>query len=391
MHGGKESGLLRGSRRRQTEHHVSVPANNAVEYVPSPADYPTFPPPPPSDILQTPEEYWAKVSARKFAAPRGVFEDSSLYALYRLYEFVILDKVFDYRNALEAFWRQHQWIVQQIPDPKDDNPARISCFGRHIYFSPDFSLELGCDLTQDGSFDEVQAGLNWLSSQPHRYKILIAGNHDVLSDEAFLAKNPERPYGQTKTKEHLDWGTVLYLQDTCVTLDFSRPESQATTASLEPRKLTIFGSPWTPQYGISAFQYGPSDESHWTVRFADLNQPDIFVTHGPPKHHLDARDFHRAGCPYLAEGLARFRPRLVVFGHIHASYGREDVVLDTVQREYEKVMTGWGGWQAVGWMAVLVLWARLEWLFGVRQEKVTTFVNAAVVDGPQNGLKNNQS
>jgi len=95
-----------------------------------------------------------------------------------------------------------------------------------------------------------------------------------------------------------------------------------------PRKLTIFGSPWTPQYGISAFQYRLDDIDHWASWFTALqsSKPDIVVTHGPPKHHLATCDIHRAGCPYLAHETSQLRPRLVVFGHVHASYGREDIV-----------------------------------------------------------------
>ncbi|KAH8698522.1 hypothetical protein BGW36DRAFT_376262 [Talaromyces proteolyticus] len=56
----------------------------------------------------------------------------------------------------------------------------------------------------------------------------------------------------------------------------------------------------------------------------------------PPHFHLDRRDFHRAGYPYLAEEIYHIQPRLSVFGHIHALHGREDVRLDSVQMAYEK-------------------------------------------------------
>jgi hypothetical protein len=120
------SSLLQRWKTPRAETSASLPPKSPEDYVPSLEDYPVFPPPPPKIILHKPEEYWAKVSARKFGAPQGIFEDSSLYALYRLYEFIILDKVFDYRNALEAFWREHLWSVQDIADPKDDDPARYA-------------------------------------------------------------------------------------------------------------------------------------------------------------------------------------------------------------------------------------------------------------------------
>ncbi len=269
-------------------------------------------------------------------------------------------------------------------------PLRVVCIADTHNRQPDLPpgdvLIHAGDLTESGSFDEVQAGLAWLSSQPHKHKILVAGNHDVLLDDAFLAKHPERRYGQSRTREDLEWGDIIYLQDSSITLNVATNERGSS------RSVTIFGSPWTPQYGVSAFQYRPDALDHWEERTALMaRNPDILVTHGPPRHHLDQRDFHRAGCPYLAEWVYHLRPRLMVFGHIHASYGREDVVLDGVQRAYSEIMTGWSGWGALAWMAILAAWGRLVSILGGnlwRDSKVTTFVNAAVVAGPQNELRN---
>lgn len=247
------------------------------------------------------------------------------------------------------------------------------------------------DLTENGSFDELQAGLRWLSSQPHKYKIFVAGNHDVLLDESFLAKFPERRYGQSETKDDLDWGSVVYLQDSSTTLNFAgQQDNDQQYSEAKLRRVTIYGSPSTPQYGHSAFQYPPNDPDPWGEKFASLKSaPDIVVTHGPPKLHLDARDFHRAGCPYLSQEISLLKPKLHVFGHIHTGYGREDVVLDAAQRAYEDIMIGWAGWEAVVWMATLVLWSKIWWLLrGGKslQGRPTTFINAALVGGSKNKL-----
>lgn len=207
--------------------------------------------------------------------------------------------------------------------------------------------------------------------------ILIAGNHDVLLDEDFLDTYPERRYGQTKKRADLDWGTITYLENSTATL------------RVGSRHLTVFGSPWTPRYGVSAFQYAP-DSDVW-----DGTLPtgvDIVVAHGPPHLHQDARDFHRAGCRYLAAEIARVRPRLVVFGHIHAAYGREDVVLDGARRRYEEVVGGWAGWLAIFGMvadiaASLLANIIVPWRFRA-DRRPTTFVNASVVGGPENELRN---
>ena len=53
------------------------------------------------------------------------------------------------------------------------------------------------------------------------------------------------------------------------------------------------------------------------------NGIDILVTHGPPYGILDREpgSNHRQGCPVLLEAVKRVRPRLHVFGHVHAGYG----------------------------------------------------------------------
>lgn len=297
-------------------------------------------------------------------------------------------------------------LLKRMPStpfvPTSSFPITVVCISdthnkQPVLPAGDLLIHAG-DLTENGSFAEVQAGLTWLSSQPHRYKILVAGNHDVLLDEKFLERYPERRYGQAKTKTDLSWGSVIYLEDSSVTLDFPPRElhrindlgsSEAFVEETGTRSLTVFGSPWTPQYGISAFQYRPDNHSHWDERLGSLTT-DILVSHGPPKLHLDSRDLHRAGCPYLTDKVNHIRPRLVVFGHIHASYGREDVVLNAARAAYDQVLIGWGGWETVLRMAILVLWAKVPGPFcrGRPKEKSTAFVNAAVVVGPNNELRN---
>ncbi|KAK0744884.1 Metallo-dependent phosphatase-like protein [Apiosordaria backusii] len=281
------------------------------------------------------------------------------------------------------------------------NPVRVVCVSdthnhRPVLPPGDILIHAG-DLTENGSFDEVQAGLGWLSSQPHPHKILIAGNHDVLLDEAFLAKYPERRYGETtRTKADLNWGRVTYLEDSTITISvINRVTTDGPEVSTEAggRKLTIYGSPYTPVYTPSAFQYSPAPE-FWSNSQLGTLPPEndlIIVTHGPPKFYLDRRDFHRAGCPYLLQEIIRLRPRLHVFGHIHAAYGKEDVVLNKVRETHDDIMIGWGGWGALAWMGVLVGWTKLKRAFGFGADdarRVTTFVNASGVGGRGNELTN---
>ncbi|KAK4106352.1 hypothetical protein N658DRAFT_438710 [Parathielavia hyrcaniae] len=304
-------------------------------------------------------------------------------------------------------WHSIKPLVMSRPDA-----IRIVCVSDTHNKQPelppgDVLIHAG-DLTENGSFDEVQAGLTWLSSQPHPFKILIAGNHDVLLDEAFLQKYPERRYGSSKTKANLDWGDVIYLEDSSITLDSGYPQSDPNPnpnpnlTTTTTRKITVYGSPWTPRYGISAYQYPPlstAGEDHWSSSLSYLpntitppttaDSDLIIATHGPPKLHLDRRDIHQAGCPYLLSQVFRLRPRLHVFGHIHVAHGRQDVVLDGVRQAHDRVQMGWGGWSTLARMAVLVLWAKLTRGGLVRtrtRTRTTTFVNASAVGGRNNEL-----
>jgi calcineurin-like phosphoesterase family protein len=185
----------------------------------------------------------------------------------------------------------------------------------------DLLLHAG-DLSIVGSQAEIQEQLNWLSSQPHTHKIVIAGNHDVLFDPAFLEANPVRKFMNPDAKASgLNLGSVIYLQDESVTLKLAKGGVE--------RELKIYGSPKTPQYGSSAFQVPPTQDV-WSGKAPE--ETDILLTHGPPRNHLDGG--LRAGCINLAREVMRVRPRVVLFGHVHAGYGIEEVRLDRVRSLY---------------------------------------------------------
>lgn len=211
----------------------------------------------------------------------------------------------------------------------------------------------------------------------------------MLLDEAFLAAYWERRYGSAKTLKDLIWPKdVVYLNESSIILDIEAPTPTATINGSQQaplirpsRKLKIYGSPYTPTYVPSAFQYS-SRQDFWNNKIPD--DADIVITHGPPRLHLDASNGIPRGCSSLAAEIARVRPRLHIFGHIHAGYGREDVVFDGVRRTYEDIVNSNKGW-----------WSLLEMFFGValalvlvafigrrelmERQRVTTMVNASVV------------
>ena len=124
-----------------------------------------------------------------------------------------------------------------------------------------------------GPFDEIQEQLTWLSSQPHQYKLVIAGNHEVVLDEGFLERYLERIFGQVKTLQDLDWSSVHYPRDSSITLSFLILINPVTR-----RSFTVYKSPKSPQYVPSAFQY-PRDQDVQAGRVP--TNLDIVITRDP--------------------------------------------------------------------------------------------------------------
>jgi hypothetical protein len=272
---------------------------------------------------------------------------------------------------------RHQPPVQAPPFPQGHNdygtfvtPVSVVCLSDTHNEKPqvpagDILIHAG-DLTQNGTFAELQAQLLWIASLPHQHKIVIAGNHDLLLDPTFSVKNgPSQgvDHDTGLTKEHLIWGNIIYLDSNCVTL------------RIRNRMVRIYGCPLTPKYGNWAFQYVPSKDV-WENKIP--KPTDILVTHGPAKAHLDN---DAAGCAHLGREIWRVQPRLSVWGHMHHGRGREDVCWDAVQKAYDAALGTKVGRFAVIEFGVLVwMWRWFLWaVFGVKRKAKGTFINAAIV------------
>lgn len=150
------------------------------------------------------------------------------------------------------------------------------------------------DYSMAGRDSETKSFLGWLDVQPHRHKVLIAGNHD-LDCQSY----PE------KFKSYLDVLApgVTYLNEESIAIN----------------GVKFFGSPWTPWFYDWAFNAarGKECKKHWDKIPQDT---DVLVTHGPPRGHLDCCP-KPMGCDDLLAAVIDIKPRLHVFGHIHEGYG----------------------------------------------------------------------
>lgn len=191
------------------------------------------------------------------------------------------------------------------------------------------------DLTQSGSFQELEKALAWLRSQPHHTKIVIAGNHDLLLDTKYHGSPQAGAYQPSEkafSRSQLEWGDIIYLEN-----------DQTTIYCPNGRQLNVYGSPYSPQHGSWAFQH-PRSEDVWVNSVPE--GIDVLITHGPPIAHLDLL---KLGCGHLLQTLWRVQPRLHVFGHIHEGAGIESISFDKLQLAYERTVASGGGLQNLLW------------------------------------------
>ncbi|WP_373057818.1 metallophosphatase domain-containing protein [Zunongwangia sp. H14] len=148
------------------------------------------------------------------------------------------------------------------------------------------------DFTERGTKKETEDFLSWFASQPHKHKIVIAGNHDFYFEKEL---NPEKLIPKN----------VHYLQNTGILID----------------NFFFWGSPVTPGDTKWAFSRARGQE---IKKYWDLIPPEtnILITHTPPYKILDVLDNGtHIGCEELKKKLKYLKVKLHIFGHLHDSYG----------------------------------------------------------------------
>jgi Icc-related predicted phosphoesterase len=128
----------------------------------------------------------------------------------------------------------------------------------------------------------------WLRRQPAKKVFVVWGNHDFVGERV-----GDDVFGADATLLHMD--------------------------VVEHAGVKWFGSPFTFTTGRWAF-----DSPEASVRAAGYPSCDVMVTHGPPYRSFDeVYEGEYVGCRGLADRVARERPWLHVFGHIHEGGGQQ--------------------------------------------------------------------
>jgi Icc-related predicted phosphoesterase len=160
------------------------------------------------------------------------------------------------------------------------------------------------DFSGRGNYEDHYKFAKAFGSYPHKYKIVIPGNHDIYSEA-----QPE--VVRSLFKEN---GITLLIDE---------------AAEFEGKKF--YGSPWTPTFGRWSWMKnrGPSIGK---MRENIPSGLDVLITHGPPYGILDLSIYGNVhcGCEELIKAIYDKKPKHHVFGHIH-SFGGMTKIEDGVQ------------------------------------------------------------
>jgi Icc-related predicted phosphoesterase len=194
---------------------------------------------------------------------------------------------------------------------------------------PEVDVVLHCgDFTENGSPCQLEKALTEFGSITAELKLIIAGNHEASLDKDFFLSQGG------KTSDHECCKKIV--QEHALKYDFKFLEERTHTFTLKSgATFTIYASPYTPKFGVSAFQYEsshdrfnptekvlPDARAMATEASIILPGTDIIMTHGPLKYVLDRTNRgDSAGCGHLREAICRVKPKLHCFGHVHPSYG----------------------------------------------------------------------
>jgi hypothetical protein len=191
-------------------------------------------------------------------------------------------------------------------------------------------------LTEDGSPASLKAALESFSEAKAELKLFIAGNHEISLDKDYYLSEGGALSAHQKARQ-----IVTEFQANSKGVHFLE-EGTHTFTLKSGASFTIYASPYTPQYGASAFKYLSGEDrfndEYITPKWAKnvgteksriTSGIDIVMTHGPPKYLLDrTADNRSAGCEHLRRAIARTRPLLHCFGHVHRGYGVQRIEYD---------------------------------------------------------------
>ncbi len=153
------------------------------------------------------------------------------------------------------------------------------------------------DLAGGGTIKELEDVNKWLGKLPHKYKVIVAGNHDQHIRDI---------------DGHTLFTNATYLQDELVEIE----------------GIKIYGSPANEMNELKWYGWAFCEPKYLKqVAKAIPEGLDILLTHGGPYGILDELKMSRQSCGSrdLLDAVIEKEPKYHVFGHIHEAHGTKTV------------------------------------------------------------------
>ncbi|WYZ41485.1 hypothetical protein EsH8_V_000380 [Colletotrichum jinshuiense] len=193
----------------------------------------------------------------------------------------------------------------------------------------DVAIHCG-DLTEESKLAEFHSAVKLIKAIDAPLKLVIAGNHDWTLDTPIFKKKIDEMQGPVDMdlvrREYGDFGEARRVLNSAVDDDDAGfvflDEGTHTFTLANGALMSVYASPHTPSAEDWGFQYDPREGHQWDVG----GDVDVVVTHGPPEGVMDrTAPGSRIGCPGLFGAVARAKPRLHCFGHVHRGWGAKIV------------------------------------------------------------------
>jgi len=152
------------------------------------------------------------------------------------------------------------------------------------------------DATVVGNSIKIAVFGNHMRKLPHKHKIFVPGNHDVLFET-----------DESQARSLLGPGIHCLINE-----------------GVEIEGIKFWGSPYTPYFCNWAFNLFDDDLKKMWKKIPE--DTDVLITHGPPHLVLDecpdGNGTKNVGCKHLLKEIqTRVNPTVHAFGHIHEGYG----------------------------------------------------------------------
>ncbi len=180
-----------------------------------------------------------------------------------------------------------------------DTHGRHNCISIPVQNDIDVMIFAG-DFCKDKTDQECGDFLDWFEKQPAKYKILVAGNHDLPLES-----------GSEKYIKICNKKKIIYLQDSSCEID----------------GIAFYGSPWTTIHKeLRAFKKIAGGDELRSIWNRIPLKTDVLITHEAPHLILDrlpsdngnGTGFVNAGDELLLERVKDVKPIIHIFGHCHS-------------------------------------------------------------------------